>query len=59
MFVALSELCAQCYAFVCKNELFRQSHTTYHITVVITNIKKKKHRLCKPKKQNYLFPWNQ
>ena len=56
MFVALSELCAQCYAFVCKNELFRQSHTTYHITVVITNIKKKKHRLCKPKKQNYLFP---
>ena len=53
MFVALSELCAQCYALVCKSELFRQAHTTHHITIVITNIKKPKPRFYEPKK-----PWH-
>ena len=32
--------CAKCSAFVFESELSRLSHTTYHITIVITNIKK-------------------
>ena len=47
MFVALSELCAKWYGLVFKSELSRPSHTTYHITVVITNIEKQKHRFAK------------
>ena len=50
MFVALSELYAKCYAFVFKNEFLSLSHTTYHITIVITNIKKPKPRFYEPKK---------
>ena len=41
MFVALSELCAQCYALVCKSELFRQAHTTHHITSLLPTSKSK------------------
>ena len=33
--------CAKRYALVFKSELLRQAHTTYPITIVITNIKKK------------------
>jgi hypothetical protein len=43
-------LCDKRYGPVFKSELLRPAHTTYHITVVITNIKKQKHRLFKPKK---------
>ena len=38
MFEALAELCAKWYALVFESELSRQVHTTYHITIVITNI---------------------
>lgn len=41
MFVVPLELCVKCYAFVFKSELLRPSHISYHITVVITNLKKK------------------
>ena len=41
MFVFPLELCVKCYAFVFKSELSRPSHIPYHITVVITNLKKK------------------
>ena len=41
MFVVPLELCVKCYAFVFKSELLRPSHIPYHITVVITNLKKK------------------
>ncbi len=47
MFVALAELCAKCYVLVFKSALLRPSHTPYHITVVITNIQKQKHRFAK------------
>ena len=40
-FVVPLELCVKCYAFVFKSELLRQRNTPYHITVVITNLKKK------------------
>ena len=41
MFVVPLELCVKCYAFVFKSELLRPSHIPYHITIVITNLKKK------------------
>ena len=41
MFVVPLELCVKCYAFVFKSERLRPSHISYHITVVITNLKKK------------------
>ena len=41
MFVFPLELCVKCYAFVFKSKLLRPSHIPYHITVVITNLKKK------------------
>ena len=41
MFVVPLELCVKCYAFVFKSELLSPSHIPYHITVVITNLKKK------------------
>ena len=50
MFVAPSEPNAKWYDFVFESELSRQSHNPYHITIVITNIKKQKHRFYEPKK---------
>ena len=47
MFVVPLEPCAKCYAFVFKSKLFSQTHIPYHITVVITNIKKQLHRSAK------------
>ena len=41
MFVVPLELCVKCYAFVFKSELLRLRHIPYHITIVITNLKKK------------------
>ena len=41
MFVVPLELCVKCYALVFKSELLSPSHIPYHITVVITNLKKK------------------
>ena len=49
MFVVPLEPCAKCYAFVFKSKLFSQAHTPYHITTVMTNIKKKKMRLSHAK----------
>lgn len=49
MFVVPLEPCAKCYAFVFMSKLFSQTHTPYHITVVMTNIKKKKMRLSHAK----------
>ena len=43
----LQSLSAKCYASVFESELSRQDHTSYHITGVITNIKKKKQRFAK------------
>ena len=40
-FAVPMEPCAECYGFVFKNKLLRQSHISHHITVVITNHKKK------------------
>ena len=54
MFVAPSELCAKCYDFVFKNEFLSLSHNPHHITIVIANIKKQKHRFYEPKKHLYL-----
>ncbi len=39
--------------FVFESKLSGQIHTSYHITIVITNIKKKKHRFFEPKKLNF------
>ena len=47
MLVVPLEPCAKCYAFVFMSKLFSQTHTPYHITVVITNIKKQLHRSAK------------
>ena len=44
MFVVPLELCVKCYALVFKSELLSPSHIPYHITVVITNLKKKNPR---------------
>ena len=41
MFVVPLELCVKCYALVFKSELLSPSHIPYHITIVITNLKKK------------------
>ena len=41
----LQSLCAKCYGFVFKNKLLSQIHISYHITIVITNIRRKKPRL--------------
>ena len=41
------EPCAKRYALVFKSKLLRLSHTSYHITVVISNIEKKQHRFAK------------
>ena len=41
MFVVPLELCVKCYAFVFKSKLLSPSHIPYHITIVITNLKKK------------------
>lgn len=49
MFVVPLEPCAKCYAFVFKSKLFSQTHIPYHITTVMTNIKKKKMRLSHAK----------
>ena len=38
MFVAPSEPRTKWYDLVLKSKLSRQTHTTYHITIVITNI---------------------
>ena len=56
MFVVPLELCVKCYAFVFKSELLSPSHIPYHITVVITNLKKKnsKFAACKKKVQKIL-----
>ena len=45
---------AKCYAFVFKNEFLSLRHTTKHITIVIANIKKKKHRLLSQSKKQRL-----
>ena len=50
MFVVPLELCVKCYALVFKSELLSPSHIPYHITVVITNLKKQKPRTFGPKK---------
>ena len=50
----LQSSCAKWSAFVFESELSRQAHTTYHITIVITNIKKKKHRFAKKGASNFL-----
>ncbi len=55
MFVVPLELCVKCYAFVFKSELLSPSHIPYHITVVITNLKKKNPRHFAEKKQFFLF----
>ena len=52
MFVVPLELCVKCYAFVFKSELLRVRHIPYHITIVITNLKKKNPRHSAEKKQN-------
>ncbi len=51
MFVAPSEPHAKCRAFIFKNEFLSLSHSPYHITVVITNIEKKKPRLLSQSKK--------
>ena len=56
MFVAPSEPCAKCYALVFKNEFLRLSHIPYHITIVITNIQKQKHRTFGTKKETLPIP---
>ncbi len=56
MFLLLQSSCAKCYVFVCESKLSRQTHITHHITIVVTNIKKQKHRFYEPKKQNSLYP---
>ena len=41
MFVAPSELCAKCYAFVSISELISPSHIPYHITSLLQTSKSK------------------
>ena len=47
MFVVPFEPCAKCYALAFKSKLFSQAIPLITITVVITNIKKQKHRSAK------------
>lgn len=49
MFVVPFEPCAKCYALAFKSKLFSQAIPLITITVVITNIKKKKMRLSHAK----------
>ena len=49
MFVVPLEPCAKCYALAFKSKLFSQAIPLITITVVITNIKKKKMRLSHAK----------
>ena len=53
MFVVPLELCVKCYTFVFKSELLRPRHIPYHITIVITNLKKK--NTASQKKPFFLF----
>ena len=57
MFVVPLELfCVKCYAFVFKSELLSPSHIPYHITVVITNLKKNDaFKLCEMENRFYIF----
>ena len=39
----LQSLCAKCYGPAFKNKFLRQFPTSYHITIVITNLRRKNH----------------